>query len=161
MDKSQLKDHLIQGDIIDVAAQKVVQQKKQVERCHHDPTVLLITYSSDHNHHLPAAAATKHRLPTTTFAATRDIDSPANTAEDQSPVFTYQPDDDFSEIGAGELGWFSYVGPTLLESTSSAVGSTRVDDEVALMLPIGEEDQSLFGDLGELPECSSVVYRAV
>ncbi|MCD7462747.1 Transcription factor [Datura stramonium] len=130
--------------------------KKQVERCHHDPTVLLITYSSDHNHHLPAAA-TKHRHPTTTFAS-RDTDSPANTPEHQPSVFTYQPDDDFPEIGAGELDWLSYVGPTLLESTSSVVGSTWADDDVALMLPIGEEDQLLFGDLGELPECS-VVFR--
>ncbi|XP_004248483.1 probable WRKY transcription factor 65 [Solanum lycopersicum] len=127
--------------------------KKQVERCHHDPNVLIITYSSGHNHPLPAAA-TKHRHPTTSFAAT-------NT--EQSTIFTDQPENDFimAEVGAGELlGCFSYVGPTLLECTSpTMVGSTWVDDDVAFMLPIGEEDQSLFGDLGELPECSMVFRR--
>ncbi|WMV48997.1 hypothetical protein MTR67_042382 [Solanum verrucosum] len=79
--------------------------KKQVERCHHDPNVLIITYSSDHNHP-PPVASTKHRHLTTTFAAT-------NT--DQSVVFTYQPENDFimAEVGARELlGCFSYVGPT-------------------------------------------------
>ncbi|XP_059301278.1 probable WRKY transcription factor 65 [Lycium ferocissimum] len=125
--------------------------KKQVDRSHHDPTVLLITYSSDHNHPL-LAAATKRRHPTTTSAAT------ATTPEDQSAIFTYQHDDNFLEINAGELGWFSNVGSTLMENTSSLVGSTWVDDDMALMLPIGEEDQSLFGDLDELPECS-VVFR--
>ncbi|XP_060201286.1 probable WRKY transcription factor 65 [Lycium barbarum] len=131
--------------------------KKQVDRSPHDPTVFLITYSSDHNHPLPAAA-TKHRHPTTTSAAT-DVDFSATTPEDQSAIFTYQPDDNFLEINAGELGWFSDEGwSTLMESTSSLVGSTWVDDDVALMLPIGEEDQSLFGDLDELPECS-VVFR--
>ncbi|XP_049356993.1 probable WRKY transcription factor 65 [Solanum verrucosum] len=128
--------------------------KKQVERCHHDPNVLIITYSSHHNHPL-TAAATKHRHLTTTSTTT-------NT--DQSAVFTYQPENDFimAEVCAGELlGCFSYVGPTLLEYCTSPtmVGSTWVDDDVAFMLPIGEEDQSLFGDLGELPECSMVFRR--
>ncbi|KAJ8532186.1 hypothetical protein K7X08_012109 [Anisodus acutangulus] len=129
--------------------------RKQVERSRLDPTMLLITYCSEHNHQIPAAS--KHH-PTTTgddnVAALA-----ASTVPEEPDVFAYQHDNGFSDL-AGELGWFSDMGTsTLMESISSSmVGSTWNDSDVALMLPIGEEDQSLFGDLGELPECS-VVFR--
>lgn len=157
--------------------------RKQVERSRLDPTMLLITYCSEHNHQILAAAATTkhHHHPTTT--TTPSTSSPTNstgTAGDNNPaaadtdaavpdksspgepdLFAYQHDNGFSEL-AGELGWLlSDMGTsTLMESTSSSmVGSTWNDSDVALMLPIREEDQSLFGDLGELPECSFVFRR--
>ncbi|KAK4342266.1 hypothetical protein RND71_038082 [Anisodus tanguticus] len=129
--------------------------RKQVERSRLDPTMLLITYCSEHNHQIPAAA--KHH-PTTT--GDDNVAALAAATEPEEPdVFAYQHDNGFSDL-ASELGWFSDMGTsTLMESISSSmVGSTWNDRDVALMLPIGEEDQSLFGDLGELPECS-VVFR--
>ncbi|CAN4103207.1 unnamed protein product [Withania somnifera] len=130
--------------------------RKQVERSRLDPTMLLITYCSDHNHQIPA---TKHHLHTTT--AGDNHSTPAAAAEEpETNLFACQNDNGFSEL-AGELGWFPDVGitSTLMESaTSSSMGSAWNDSDVALMLPIREEDQLLYGDLGELPECS-VVFR--
>ncbi|XP_027152904.1 probable WRKY transcription factor 69 [Coffea eugenioides] len=154
--------------------------RKQVERSCLDPTKLLVTYSCEHNHPIPTTT-TKHH-PTTTSAAaaapsataTSTSTSTSSTAtgnvpvksaaEDEYGVFANRPglesDDNssssFNEL-AGELGWFSNVGSTMMDSPS-LVGPAWVDADVALMLPIGEEDQFLFGDLGELPECS-VVFR--
>ncbi|XP_059283269.1 probable WRKY transcription factor 65 isoform X1 [Lycium ferocissimum] len=150
--------------------------RKQVERSRLDPTTLLITYCSEHNHQIPSATATKHHhhnnhptttttpttsSPTTSTATATDATLLDNSTTEEPDVFAYQHDNGFSEL-AGELGWFSHMGTTsttMMESTStSMVGSTWNDSDVALMLPIREEDQSLFGDLGELPECS-VVFR--
>ncbi|XP_019172670.1 PREDICTED: probable WRKY transcription factor 69 [Ipomoea nil] len=143
--------------------------RKQVERSRLDPTMLLITYSSDHNHPLPtkthhhyaaAAAAT-----TTTSAATTPTDSAADHPGSPKPELAIFADPDpennsFPELAAGEMGWFSDVGSCcFMESAAFAAGPTVCHDtDVALTLPIREEDQSLFGDLGELPECS-VVFR--
>lgn len=150
--------------------------RKQVERSRLDPTKLLITYSSEHNHSLPTT--TKHHH-ITTPATTANVATPAADSTSTSSsskatnkseefgVFANRPEIDsdnsssFSEF-AGELGWFSDVGSSsiVLESSPMLVGPNWVDADVALMLPIGEEDQSLFGDLGELPECSVVFRRA-
>ncbi|XP_019234772.1 PREDICTED: probable WRKY transcription factor 69 isoform X2 [Nicotiana attenuata] len=151
--------------------------RKQVERSRLDPTTLLITYCSEHNHQFPAATTKHHHhhplatsTPTTPTTSTNtagennaataatDVTMTDKSSPEECDVFAYQHDNGFSEL-AGELGWFSDVGtPTFMENTSSMVGSTWRDADVALMLPIREEDQSLFGDLGELPECS-VVFR--
>lgn len=160
--------------------------RKQVERSCLDPTKLLVTYSCEHNHPIPTTTKHHHHNPTTTSAAaaaatnaapiatttSTSTSTSSTTAADNVPVklatedeygfFTNRPDlesdnsSSFNEL-AGELGWFSDVWSTMLDSPT-LVGPTWADADVALMLPIGEEDQSLFGDLGELPECS-VVFR--
>ncbi|XP_027065103.1 probable WRKY transcription factor 69 [Coffea arabica] len=148
--------------------------RKQVERSCLDPTKLLVTYSCEHNHPIPtttsavAAAATPSATTTSTSTSTSSAATDSapvkSAAEDEYGVFANRPglesDDNsgssFNEL-AGELGWFSNVGSTMMDSPS-LVGPAWVDADVALMLPIGEEDQLLFGDLGELPECS-VVFR--
>lgn len=78
--------------------------------------------------------------------------------DEEFAIFSKQPELDSSSL-ARELGWFSDVGSIMLDSPM-LVGPTWIDADVALMLPIGEEDQSLFGDLGELPECSVVFRRS-
>lgn len=149
--------------------------------------MLLMTYNCEHNHPVPATTKHHHHHPSTTTSAaaaaaatnaaatatTSTSTSTSSTAttdnipvkfssEEEFGVFANQPElesdnsSSFNEI-AGELGWFSDVGSTLMDSPT-LVGPTWVDAEVAVMLPIGEEDQSLFGDLGELPEYS-VVFR--
>ncbi|KAL3509097.1 hypothetical protein ACH5RR_028498 [Cinchona calisaya] len=162
--------------------------RKQVERSCLDPTMLLITYSCEHNHPIPTTTTTKHNhhhLTTTTTSAavtttnaaatatTSTSTSASSTATDNIPVkfsseeefgvFANQPELEsdhsscFNEL-AGELGWFSDVGSTMMDSPT-LVGPTWVDADVTIMLPIGEEDQFLFGDLGELPEFSMVFRR--
>ncbi|CAK9168374.1 unnamed protein product [Ilex paraguariensis] len=134
--------------------------RKQVERSHLDPTVLLITYSYDHNH--PALPLTKHHHhhhPTTSSTTT----IPTKLPPEEFAAFANQPDlepDNHFAHFPGELGWFSDVGSTILESPVF-VGPTCSDADVAIVLPIGEEDEPLFGDLGELPECSVVFRRRV
>ncbi|MED6109592.1 hypothetical protein PIB30_035084 [Stylosanthes scabra] len=54
MDKSQSKDLHIQGFISDAIHQRgVCSTKKQVERCRTDASMLIITYTSTHNHPSP------------------------------------------------------------------------------------------------------------
>ncbi|CAI9089166.1 OLC1v1023677C1 [Oldenlandia corymbosa var. corymbosa] len=137
--------------------------------------------TTKHHHHSPApataaavskaAAAAATASDNTNATASTSNCTSSSTGTDSNPVkfeedgfgsFANQPDLDsdnssgFSEL-AGEMGWFSDVGSTFVGS-STLVGPSWVDADVAVMLPIGEEDQSLFGDLGELPEYS-VVFR--
>nr|GMD92757.1 probable WRKY transcription factor 65 isoform X1 [Ipomoea batatas] len=151
--------------------------RKQVERSRLDPTMLLITYSSEHNHPHPTkihhhyaagtgtgtgAATSSSSAATTPTDSAADPGSPPKPAPKELPIFA-DPDpenDTFPELAGGEMGWFSDVGPCcFMESATAVAGPTLCHDtDVALTLPIREEDQSLFGDLGELPECS-VVFR--
>lgn len=48
----------------------------------------------------------------------------------------------------------------MLESPIFAENNVR-DADVAMFFPMREEDESLFADLGELPECSLVFRRGV
>ncbi|KAL3502768.1 hypothetical protein ACH5RR_037217 [Cinchona calisaya] len=162
--------------------------RKQVERSCLDPTKLLISYSCEHNHSIPTTTKHHHHQPTITITSVAAVISTANSAPtgttstststtssagtDSIPV-NFSPEEEFRAFAShphlhsddsscfnqliGELGWFSHVGSTMMDSPG-LVGPTWVDADVAVMLPIGEEDQSLFGDLGELPECS-VVFR--
>ena len=94
--------------------------------------------------------------------------------EKEPAVFVNQteiePDEKFGDLGdesmitVDDFGWFSDVAstsPTVLESpiclgTSS---SSELDADMAMIFPMREEDESLFADLGELPECSFVFRR--
>lgn len=156
--------------------------RKQVERSRVDPTMLQITYSQEHNHPIPTTTHKHHhhhRHPTT--RAPPPVDSSpstsststatTDTAEEsvqvkhspEDDMLTNQPDHESDTIGFYEftkdLEWFSNMGSTAMLNSPTFVGPKWVDADVTLMLPIGEEDQSLFGDLGELPECSMVFQR--
>ncbi|KAM1917794.1 hypothetical protein ACFX13_037355 [Malus domestica] len=145
--------------------------RKQVERSRVDPTTLVITYSSEHNHSWPAsrnhhnnhsnsssAAATK-RGPTKTEAP--EAQQPDHQDQDQDSRFADLNHE--SLIVNDEFVWFHDMETTssrVLESpifaeSSSSVGSDSAD-KAAMVFPMGEEDESLFADLGELPECSFV-----
>nr|AFS64071.1 WRKY transcription factor 6 [Tamarix hispida] len=57
---------------------------------------------------------------------------------------------------------FNLDRPSVFTETvvGGAGGATRQDyDMIARLFPMGEEDESLFADLGELPECSAVFGR--
>lgn len=138
--------------------------RKQVERSRVDPTMLLITYACDHNHpknptptspHLtPTPTTSPHNKPAVFFSGPADVE-PDDTFPDLEPdAATFHADVDFC--------WLSDVAsspakdPLLLDSPICA--GTDADVASAVLFPMGEEDESLFGDLGELPECS-VVFR--
>ncbi|KAL0321310.1 UNVERIFIED_CONTAM: putative WRKY transcription factor 65 [Sesamum radiatum] len=70
-------------------------------------------------------------------------------------------------INGGEFGWltdFEYsTSCTMLESPILEEERiiTTDDNEMAMIFTTREEDESLFGDLGELPECSMVFRRGM
>ncbi|KAL8090876.1 hypothetical protein AgCh_040086 [Apium graveolens] len=160
--------------------------RKQVERSRTDPTMLIVTYSSEHNHSWPALKNNQNRnrnqtqnqtpnpdnnpisTPTTTLVNV-SISSPnvttSNSDDDQiSPTFV--TDEEFSNFGASfdsEFSWFTNfetTSSTVLESPILARDGIR-DADIATIFSTNEEDEALFADLEELPECSLVFGRGV
>ncbi|KAL0002150.1 hypothetical protein SO802_015931 [Lithocarpus litseifolius] len=132
--------------------------RKQVERSHVDPTTLLITYACDHNHPLPTSK--NHSSSSTkAAAATSDTTSPtklpANFPPEEVSVFSENPSSSSPPLLDDHFEWYSDVATTkiLLEGPVSA-GSMCTEADVAMVFAMGEEEESLFADLGELPECS-------
>ncbi|PSS29042.1 WRKY transcription factor [Actinidia chinensis var. chinensis] len=138
--------------------------RKQVERSRVDPTMLLVTYSSDHNHPHPTSKnnhhnhRNNHQQTTTLTAATPEVTSVSDAilnSDNEKPVIFDLGED--SLLSTYEFKWFSD-----LESTSSTLLESPImdggDTDRAMIFSMREEDESLFADLGELPECS-VVFR--
>lgn len=115
--------------------------------------MLIVTYASDHNHPSPVA---KHRSAT----ARSPISKPALPAElppEELEVFDNQLVDESSSLLGDSFAWFAdETSPPVLESPICGGGGST--DSGAAMV-FGEEDESLFADLGELPECSLVFRR--
>jgi hypothetical protein len=68
-------------------------------------------------------------------------------------------------VHGGEFGWFSDFGSTTCTMLESPVliedRSVTTDNEMAMTFTMREEDELLFADLGELPECSTVFRRGM
>ncbi|XP_054800473.1 probable WRKY transcription factor 65 isoform X1 [Prosopis cineraria] len=138
--------------------------RKQVERSRVDPSMIVVTYSCEHNHPWPASRNHHHNKSASSkaVAPAEPIEAPAEQEQES--------EEKFGDLGDGslmstpdELGWFGEMQRTA--TTSSAVLESAIltgdDADVASMfLPMREEDELLFADLGELPECS-VVFRRV
>ncbi|EYU37345.1 hypothetical protein MIMGU_mgv1a0128271mg, partial [Erythranthe guttata] len=121
--------------------------RKQVERSRLDPTTLLITYSCEHNHPLPTTTKNHHHH---------------HSLAAECAAFANQPDIEPADNGfvelAGEFGWLCDVGSTMMDGTTLVGPTWAHGDHAEVLMPIGEEDKVLFGDLGDLPEYS-VVFR--
>ncbi|KAK8514100.1 hypothetical protein V6N12_008817 [Hibiscus sabdariffa] len=144
--------------------------RKQVERSRADPTMLVIRYSYEHSHPLPTSrnnsAAVKHAA-AEAAEEEEEAETPttARTALKQEPS-TSQPDtgtesgseERFADLTGDEFGWFGEMETTSSRILETPMFSERdnVEDDAAVVLPMREEDESLFADLGELPECSFV-----
>ncbi|XP_022720963.1 probable WRKY transcription factor 65 [Durio zibethinus] len=139
--------------------------KKQVERSHVDPTTLVITYSCDHNHPWPASrnntsSVKQASAAAAAFAVKPELSTSHPDTEPESRTeerFTDLTDDSILTTG-NEFAWFGEIDTTsmtVLESPIFAERDSSVAD-VATIFPMREEDESLFADLGELPECSFV-----
>lgn len=155
--------------------------RKQVERNRVDPTVLIITYACEHNHPLPTSKHHhSHQVATATTTPTENATaSPATT--------TTSADADQANDGGDELlvemnpnpfgdpPQLEFVGDAVMlgveyswisdmmsfSTTSLLVGPASACDDVEMStnFAMREEDESLFGDLDELPECSLVFRR--
>ncbi|XVF25614.1 hypothetical protein REPUB_Repub13aG0227200 [Reevesia pubescens] len=149
--------------------------RKQVERSRMDPSMLVITYSCEHNHPWPAsrnntaaakqaaaaAAAAAAETPTTSTISIKV--EPSTSQPDTEPEsgteerFADLTDDSILATG-DEFAWFGEMettSSTILESPIFAERDNSGGD-VAMIFPMREEDESLFADLDELPECSFV-----
>ncbi|KAJ4843940.1 putative WRKY transcription factor 65 [Turnera subulata] len=161
--------------------------RKQVERSRADPSMLVVTYSCEHNHPWPPPSRNNHHhhhhqnhnnnqaTATSPKPTTPKPETPTTSPENQEP----EVEDKFTNLGSdqdssliigpnGDCGdEFSWFGEMVTASSTSILEtpifagerSTTVDADVAaaaMFFPMGEEDESLFADLGELPECSAV-----
>ncbi|KAK7247195.1 hypothetical protein RIF29_42072 [Crotalaria pallida] len=135
--------------------------RKQVERDRMDPTMLVVTYSSDHNHSSPVFKNHHHHHHNNSMAA-KPSNKPEPEAEAEAEA---EPTSDLVEQEEkfdDEFGWFGNMGA--IATTSSTVLESPIfggyDDDVAsVLVPMREEDELLFADLGELPEFSPVFKR--
>ncbi|KAF5756659.1 putative transcription factor WRKY family [Helianthus annuus] len=144
--------------------------RKQVERNRADPTMVIVTYSCDHNHPpasrhnnknhhknssvSPPAAST----PTTTQEEVSNIDDQEEDSPQLSKQSIVEPEFSNLEVANNHLGWFSdleSLSSTMLESPLLA-RDIVCDADMAMIFSVSEEDESLFADLGELPECAMV-----
>ncbi|GAB4831454.1 WRKY Transcription Factor [Ancistrocladus abbreviatus] len=137
----------------------------------------------NNNHHRYATASTSIADTTTTptdatlaaaaVTTCKTAQFTGSTIEDEQP--SRERENKFTDIGDESLitasnedfSWFS--GMEAMSSSSVILGTTSVfgksegaimDAEMSQMarfFPIGEEDESLFADLGELPGCSVVL----
>jgi len=122
-----------------------------------DPTNLLVTYAHEHNHSLPLPKSHHSSTTTATTTITAAVDtpspgeSPATTPQlEEQPVFITHPDFDLTGDHHAVFGWFDDIVSTGVLVSPICGG---VED---VTLTMREEDESLFADLGELPECSTV-----
>ncbi|GMG98518.1 hypothetical protein Nepgr_000358 [Nepenthes gracilis] len=157
--------------------------RKQVERSRVDPTTLVITYVSDHNHPAPAskhhhaaaaapsissAAATICTLPSSVNTSPSPVEEQAAStaaAAAPAPVGVFHSEEQylFTDLGGdsflGDTSQFSWLSDVPVEDP--AFLGRRWDDSDVATFSVGmrEEDESLFADLDELPECSAVLRR--
>ncbi|KAL3377056.1 hypothetical protein AABB24_003461 [Solanum stoloniferum] len=92
---------------------------------------------------------------------TSDFTRPSEPNSDEK--FVNLGESSSSLISANEFGWFS----DLIECTSTTMLESPIltevncDIDMSSTLTMREEDVSLFADLGELPECSTVFGRGM
>ncbi|GMN67150.1 hypothetical protein TIFTF001_036221 [Ficus carica] len=144
--------------------------RKQVERSRVDPTTLVITYACDHNHPIPTKSNSSTSAPAIAASATSAAAIagrvPPKAPAEEIAVFSREADLEICDALLDDgyhhhHQWFEDVALTaVLESP--IYGGTYVDSEVSMAFSaVSGEDESLFADLGELPECSVVFRRRI
>ncbi|OWM78729.1 probable WRKY transcription factor 69 [Punica granatum] len=128
--------------------------RKQVERSRMDPTTLRITYSYDHEHTSPAQGHSPAISPVAN-------DPPQTEVSLDLSGFTGHPD--LRCDAPLDLDWLAadVASTSLMENPVWTAGYCN---ELGADLAVGydmmrEEDETLFADLGELPECTTVFGR--
>ncbi|CAL0325012.1 unnamed protein product [Lupinus luteus] len=136
--------------------------RKQVEKSRMDPTMLMVTYSSEHNHALPVFKNHHHHNHSNNNNHSSPTDAKPVIKPEPEPnrliAEPVEPEDKFAD----EFGWLGEM--ETIATTSSTVLEGPIfggyDDDVAsVFMPMREEDELLFADLEELPEFSPVFKR--
>ncbi|KAJ0228801.1 WRKY transcription factor 65 [Hirschfeldia incana] len=141
--------------------------RKQVERSRDDPTMILITYTSEHNHPWPIASSSRNgpkaKPEPKLEPEVREVEPVEDDNNNNKFMVLGREVETAPSCVVDEFAWFSEMettsstileSPIFLAEKKTAVSGTA--DDVAVFFPMGEEDESLFADLGELPECSAV-----
>ncbi|KAI4365177.1 hypothetical protein MLD38_021187 [Melastoma candidum] len=164
--------------------------RKQVERSRDNPTMLVVTYTCEHNHPWPAPknnqrGPNKHN-PTIATTTSHEEERPENITAHSSP--DPEPKEKCTESlvggsgsGSGspgldvvdEFDWFMdmrMTPSTILESLtfcedyyhhqlSEPKNKRKISiGDRTMFFPMREEDELLFSDLSELPECA-IIFR--
>lgn len=141
--------------------------------------MLVVTYSCEHNHPWPPPSRNHHsHHHHSSSSKPNNVKSHENSPthpENPEPEPEPEPEPVEEKFGdaqneeslistprtTDEFSWFG----TEMETTSSTIlaapffaETVAADTDVAMFFPMREEDESLFADLGELPECS-IVFR--
>ncbi|XP_013634037.1 PREDICTED: probable WRKY transcription factor 69 isoform X1 [Brassica oleracea var. oleracea] len=152
--------------------------RKQVERSRVDPSKLMITYACEHNHPFPSAANNKshhhHRTSSVVLKAAKKEENMEEEDDEEEEEVTATAEEpvglDLSHVDSplllggcygelNEFGWF-YDASISSSSGSSSYGGSFLDVTLESGFSVGgEEDESLYGDLGDLPDCASVFRR--
>ncbi|XP_022927163.1 probable WRKY transcription factor 65 isoform X3 [Cucurbita moschata] len=133
--------------------------RKQVERNRLDPTMLLITYSCEHNHSGPVSRNNNHHQ-AAAVKPTSPETVPVHPEPEAEEKFVESLEDQFSWFGEMETTSSTVLESSIFSGRSSSGVGDSISSDVAMPFPMGDDDvdDSLFADLGELPECS-VVFR--
>ncbi|XP_052182633.1 probable WRKY transcription factor 69 isoform X2 [Diospyros lotus] len=142
--------------------------RKQVERSRADPNMVVVTYSCEHNHPWPAARNTHHHNNQETSTAdaipVQSTVSSKNTTACESRL-QLEPDEKFANLGEANLiGGYEFNSFSDWEVEAAAAATTTSTWLESPRMGEGamkEEDEWLFADLEELPECSAVFRRRV
>ncbi|KAL5989725.1 WRKY Transcription Factor [Asimina triloba] len=146
--------------------------RKQVERSRVDPTMLVVTYACEHNHPWPTSRnSSNSNASNPNSAAPRLPPQEPKLSTTPEPEPEPETDEKFPDLEhhspllPEDFAWFADVpsSPTemaVLESPIYADGNADVA-AAGLLFPMREEDEKLFADLGELPECSVVFRRGL
>ncbi|RID64998.1 hypothetical protein BRARA_D00225 [Brassica rapa] len=149
-----------------------------VERSRVDPSKLMITYACEHNHPFPSAANNKshhhHRTSSVVLKAAKKEENMEEEDDEEEEEVTAAAEEpvglDLSHVDSplllggcygelNEFGWF-YDASISSSSGSSSYGGSFLDVTLESGFSVGgEEDESLYGDLGDLPDCASVFRR--
>ncbi|KAK4769974.1 hypothetical protein SAY87_030506 [Trapa incisa] len=168
--------------------------RKQVERSRDDPTMLIISYSCEHNHPFPAPRNSSHHhhhhggahlgastatakgatddalIEPETDMSTPDPEAELDPEPETEPEGKMEASGKFADVKEEQLlmpaddglGWFTDMEITaassFMERPLFDSKVPRANDDMTLLFPMTEEEESLFADLGELPECT-VVFR--
>ncbi|MED6216441.1 WRKY Transcription Factor [Stylosanthes scabra] len=137
--------------------------RKQVERSRLDPTMLVVTYSCEHNHPWPPSRNHNN----TNRSSNKKPQQPCEelVADPVEPEEDNKfPDLEGHDSIIHDLGWFRDISTSSTAVLHSPIFSGYDADvgAASVLVPMGEEeDDSLFADLGELPECNLVFRRGM
>ncbi|KAI3818691.1 hypothetical protein L1987_12506 [Smallanthus sonchifolius] len=116
--------------------------------------------NNNQNHHKNSTVSPP---PASTPTTNQEEISNTDDQEEDSPNLSKQAiqEQEFTnQFGYDQFGWFSDLeSPSNMLESLLPAGDIVCDADMGMVFSIREEEESLFADLGELPECARVFRR--